>query len=63
MKRNAVESVLGAVVLLVASIFVYFAYNTAQVKVITGYNIEARFFKIGGLKVNKRELEKIEAEE
>ena len=49
MKRNAVESVLGAVVLLVASIFVYFAYNTAQVKVVTGYKIEARFFKIGGL--------------
>ena len=35
MKRNAVETVLGAVVLLVASIFVYFAYNTAQVKVIS----------------------------
>jgi phospholipid/cholesterol/gamma-HCH transport system substrate-binding protein len=49
MKRNAVETVLGAVVLLVASIFVYFAYNTAQVKAISGYQIEARFFKIGGL--------------
>jgi len=49
MKRNAVETVLGAVVLLVASIFVYFAYNTAQVKVVSGYHIEARFFKIGGL--------------
>ena len=50
MKRNAVETLLGAVVLLVASIFVYFAYNTAQVKVVSGYHIEARFFKIGGLK-------------
>ena len=49
MKRNAVETLLGAVVLLVASIFVYFAYNTAQVKIISGYHIEARFFKIGGL--------------
>ena len=49
MKRNAVETLLGAVVLLVASIFVYFAYNTAQVKAISGYQIEARFFKIGGL--------------
>ena len=49
MKRNAVETVLGAVVLLVASIFVYFAYSTAQVKAISGYQIEARFFKIGGL--------------
>ena len=49
MKRNAVETVLGAVVLLVAGMFVYFAYNTAQVKAIDGYNIKASFFKIGGL--------------
>jgi phospholipid/cholesterol/gamma-HCH transport system substrate-binding protein len=49
MRRNAVETVLGAVVLLVAGMFVYFAYNTAQVKTIDGYNIKASFFKIGGL--------------
>ena len=49
MRRNAVETVLGAVVLLVAGMFVYFAYNTAQVKAIDGYNINASFFKIGGL--------------
>jgi phospholipid/cholesterol/gamma-HCH transport system substrate-binding protein len=49
MRRNAVETVLGAVVLLVAGMFVYFAYNTAQVKAIDGYNIKASFFKIGGL--------------
>jgi phospholipid/cholesterol/gamma-HCH transport system substrate-binding protein len=49
MRRNAVETVLGAVVLLVAGMFVYFAYNAAQVKAIDGYNINASFFKIGGL--------------
>ena len=49
MRRNAVETVLGAVVLLVAGMFVYFAYNVAQVKAIDGYNINASFFKIGGL--------------
>ena len=49
MRRNAVETLLGAVVLLVVCIFVYFAYNTAQVKTTAGYHIEARFFKIGGL--------------
>lgn len=49
MKRNAVETVLGAVVLLVAGMFVYFAYTTAQVKTVNGYNIKANFFKIGGL--------------
>ena len=49
MRRNAVETVLGAVVLLVAGMFVYFAYNTAHVKAIDGFNINASFFKIGGL--------------
>ena len=49
MRRNAVETILGAVVLLVAGMFVYFTYNTAQVKAIDGYNINASFFKIGGL--------------
>ena len=49
MRRNAVETILGAVVLLVAGMFVYFTYNTAQVKAIDGYNIKASFFKIGGL--------------
>lgn len=49
MGRNAIETVMGAAVLLVAAVFVYFAYNTAQIKAITGYEISARFFKIGGL--------------
>ena len=49
MRRNAVETVLGAVVLLVAGMFVYFAYNTAQVRTVNGYHIKANFFKIGGL--------------
>ena len=49
MRRNAVETVLGAVVLLVAGMFVYFAYNTAQVRMVDGYHIKANFFKIGGL--------------
>jgi len=49
MRRNAVETVLGAVVLLVAGMFVYFAYNTAQVRTVDGYQIKANFFKIGGL--------------
>ena len=40
---------MGAAVLLVAAVFVYFAYNTAQIKAVTGYEVTARFFKIGGL--------------
>ncbi|MBL4615962.1 MAG: outer membrane lipid asymmetry maintenance protein MlaD [Magnetovibrio sp.] len=49
MGRNAIETVMGAAVLLVAAVFVYFAINTAQIKAVTGYEIDARFFKVGGL--------------
>ena len=49
MGRNAIETVMGAAVLLVAGLFVYFAYNTAQIKAVTGYEVSARFFKVGGL--------------
>ncbi len=49
MGRNALETVMGAAVLLVAGFFVYFAYNTAQIKAVTGYEVSARFFKVGGL--------------
>ncbi len=49
MRRNAVETVLGAVVLLVAGMFVYFVYTTAQVRAVNGYPVTASFFKIGGL--------------
>ena len=49
MSRNAVETILGAVVLLVAGMFVYFAYNTAEIRTVRGYTVEAAFYKIGGL--------------
>lgn len=49
MGRNAVETVLGAVVLVVAGMFVFFAYGTAQVKGVSGYEVSANFFKVGGL--------------
>jgi len=49
MGRNAIETIMGAAVLVVAAVFVYFAYNTAQIKAVSGYEISARFFKIGGL--------------
>lgn len=49
MSRNAIESVMGAVVLLVAGGFVFFAYDMAQVKAVEGYEVTALFYKIGGL--------------
>ncbi len=49
MRANMVETVMGAVVLLVAGLFVFFAYNMAQVGRVSGYTLEAAFFKVGGL--------------
>ncbi|PIW28184.1 MAG: outer membrane lipid asymmetry maintenance protein MlaD [Rhodospirillales bacterium CG15_BIG_FIL_POST_REV_8_21_14_020_66_15] len=49
MGRNAIETVLGAVVLIVAGVFLFFAFNVAQVKAVTGYEIKAHFLKVGGL--------------
>ena len=49
MKRNPIETVLGAVVLLIAAMFLLFAYLIADLKVATGYEINADFLKIGGL--------------
>ena len=49
MGRNAIETVMGAVVLMMAGMFLYFAYTTAEIKTVQGYNVSAAFYKIGGL--------------
>lgn len=49
MKRNHIETVLGAVVLVVAVIFFGFSYSAASVGNISGYQISARFTGLGGL--------------
>jgi len=49
MGRNAIETVMGGVVLLVAGMFLYSAYTTAEISTVQGYNVTAAFYKIGGL--------------
>ncbi len=49
MTRNLIETVMGAVVLAVAGLFIYFAYTNAEVGAVRGYEVSAAFFKIGGL--------------
>lgn len=49
MRRHVIESVMGAVVLVVAAVFVYFAYATAGIGIAPGYTVNAEFFRIGGL--------------
>lgn len=51
MKRSVVETVLGAVVLLVAVVFLSFSYNTSNVGSANGYELMADFSNIGGLKI------------
>lgn len=50
MNRNAVETVMGAVVLVVAAVFLFFAYTTSQVSAVSGYELKARFSNADGLK-------------
>ena len=49
MKRNPIEAVLGAVVLVVAAMFLVFAYSIADLKAVTGYEVKATFLKVGRL--------------
>ena len=51
MKRNVIETVLGAVVLLVAGVFLAFAYSSADLRPVAGYKITARVNAVDGLTV------------
>lgn len=50
MNRNVIETVLGAVVLLTAAVFLSFAYSSADLGKKSGYTIRADFDRIDGLK-------------
>ena len=54
MKKNVIETVLGAVVLAVAAIFLTFSYSSANVGGGDGYEVNARFSSIGGLNVGDK---------
>ncbi|MCA8907437.1 MAG: outer membrane lipid asymmetry maintenance protein MlaD [Rhodospirillaceae bacterium] len=49
MHHNVIESVMGAVVLVVAALFLVFAYTSADLGAVEGYVVEARFDQITGL--------------
>lgn len=51
MHRSIIETVLGAVVLTVAAIFMVFAYSQSQVRAVGGYQILAKFGRVDGLAV------------
>ncbi len=56
MKRNFIETALGALVIAVAATFLMFSINTAKVGKVSGYELNARFSGIGGLGVGDNVL-------
>lgn len=54
MKRNVIETVLGAIVLGVAVLFLGFSYSSANIGSSDGYEIRARFSGIGGLSIGDK---------
>ena len=51
MRRNMLEAVMGAIVLLTAVAFVSLAYEAANIRGTDGYELEAEFGATGGLSV------------
>ena len=49
MNKKPVETIMGIVVLVVATLFMCFAYKVSDLQVVKGYEIKARFIKVGGL--------------
>src|SRR5215831_7902613 len=50
MSGNVIETVMGAVVLVVAALFLFFAYTTSQVRAVQGYQLTAQFERVGALR-------------
>jgi phospholipid/cholesterol/gamma-HCH transport system substrate-binding protein len=50
MKGNVIETVMGAVVLIVAALFLFFAYSTSQLRSVPGYELTANFEHIDGIR-------------
>lgn len=49
MNKKPVETIMGLVVLTVAALFMIFAYRVSDLQIVKGYEINARFLKVGGL--------------
>lgn len=51
MKKKPVETIMGLVVLVIALLFLVFAYRVSDLQVVKGYPLTAEFMKVGGLSV------------
>ncbi len=50
MRGNVIETVMGAVVLVVAALFLVFAYKTSQLRAVSGYEVNAEFSRVDGIR-------------
>ncbi|MBQ2810704.1 MAG: outer membrane lipid asymmetry maintenance protein MlaD [Alphaproteobacteria bacterium] len=51
MNKKPVETIMGIVVLIVAVFFLFFAYRVSDLQVVKGYELSAKFLKVGGISV------------
>ena len=51
MQRNVIETVMGAVVLVVAGLFLFFSYRSSGIGEVAGYTVLAKFERVDGLSV------------
>lgn len=51
MNKKPVETIMGIVVVIVAAFFLFFAYKVSDLQVVKGYDLTAKFLKVGGLNV------------
>lgn len=51
MRKKPVETIMGLVVLVVALLFLAFAYRVSDLQVVKGYTLKAEFMKVGGLSI------------
>ena len=50
MRGNVIETVMGAVVIAVAALFMVFAYKTSQLRSVPGYQVTADFARVDGIR-------------
>jgi len=50
MRGNVIETVMGAVVIVVAGLFLVFAYKTSQLRSVSGYELSADFSRVDGIR-------------
>ena len=51
MNKKPIETIMGMVVLVVAVFFLLFAYRVSDLQVVKGYEVNAKFLKVGGLNI------------